>query len=202
MEYNNFYFLSYYFDLLSYNEFLFISIIQRKKDGNDIPSKNSDYRTIKIFTISSYNELLAYKDKIVSLCKKLNARAYVNLEKRNYNEIALHCASECINLVQNNCANNILKVVQSCCAKYRATKADKYYVLDIDVTDTGVLQQAINLVEECKGNILTILDTVNGHHVVCSVFNREKYYQLLHMKNLDFIEVKSNSPVLLYYNKL
>lgn len=203
MKIDNFYYLSYYFDNLTTDEFLFVTIIQRKKDGHSELSNNNDgYRTIKMFTISSLTELMSYKKTIVELCTKLKARAYVNVEKRNYKEIALYCATDFIDLIRNNNSKNIMKVVQSCCSKYRARGATKYFTLDIDSKNGDLLTKAISMVTECGGVVQTILNTVNGYHVICTVFNREQFEQLIHMYSVEDVTVKVNSPVLLYYNKL
>lgn len=61
------------------DEFYFLQIIQRKKDGNVTDTGNNGYRTIKTYYIYSVEQLRKKKDKIKELCLKNNARAYINV---------------------------------------------------------------------------------------------------------------------------
>ena len=55
------------------NEFYFLQIIQRKKDGNVTDTGNNGYRTIKTYYIYSKEQLEKKKDKIIELCESNNA---------------------------------------------------------------------------------------------------------------------------------
>lgn len=77
-------------DQLSFNnknEFYFLQIIQRKKDGNKDLHVRNGYRLIKSYYVYSKEELINLKDRIIELCKNNNARAYINLNVRNAKEI-------------------------------------------------------------------------------------------------------------------
>ena len=56
-------------DFKNSNEFYFLQIIQRKKDGCDTQIGNNGYRTIKVYYIFSKEQFLKKKDKIKELRK-------------------------------------------------------------------------------------------------------------------------------------
>ena len=55
-----------------------VEIIQRKKDGVNVGNSTSnDNRSIKKFYPTSVESLLAYKERIIDIVKRNNARAYI-----------------------------------------------------------------------------------------------------------------------------
>ena len=70
------------------DDFYFCQIIQRKKDGNDIPSANNGYRTIKTYYIRSFEDFDRRIPGIKQLCEQNDARCYFNLNARNAKEVA------------------------------------------------------------------------------------------------------------------
>ena len=65
------------------DDFYFLQIIQRKKDGNETGRGNNGARLIKAYYIRSTQHLLEKKNKIIELCKNNNARAYITVNKRS-----------------------------------------------------------------------------------------------------------------------
>ena len=96
-------------DALEFNnrdEFYFLQIIQRKKDGNVAQVTNSRYRTIKTYYIYSKEQLMDKRDKIKELCIKNNARAYICLNRRNAQEVALQAIQDYVKLVSEGNATS------------------------------------------------------------------------------------------------
>ena len=84
-----------YFNLLkSKEDFYYIQVIQRKKDGH----KKSE-RIVKSFYIYSKEDFLKKKDHIIELCNQNNARAYFWINPRNAQKIALECIKSYADLV-------------------------------------------------------------------------------------------------------
>ena len=76
------------FDLIEENlkfesndDFYFLQVIQRKKDGNVTGRGNNGARLIKAYYIHSIDYLEEKKQKIIELCQSNNARAYIHLNK-------------------------------------------------------------------------------------------------------------------------
>lgn len=72
---DNFEYLANLFDgLVDKDDFYFVQIIQRKKDGVELPSYTSGARTIRSFYFFTKEEFLRQESYIKDLCN--NARAY------------------------------------------------------------------------------------------------------------------------------
>lgn len=84
------------------DEFYFIQIIQRKKDGNGGLHVRNGYRLIRSYYVYSLGEFDNLKDRIKELCESNNARAYININVRNAKETALECIKRYTDLVLNN----------------------------------------------------------------------------------------------------
>ena len=65
------------------DEFYFVQIIQRKKDGNEGLHVRNGYRLIRSYYIYSVEEFNNLESRIKELCESNNARAYINLNVRN-----------------------------------------------------------------------------------------------------------------------
>ena len=70
------------------NEFYFLQIVQRKKDGCVTDTGNNGYRTVKTYYIFSREQLERKRAKITELCQSNHARAYITLNKRNAEQVA------------------------------------------------------------------------------------------------------------------
>lgn len=77
---DNFEYLANLFDgLVDKDDFYFVQIIQRKKDGVELPSYTSGARTIRSFYFFTKEEFLRQEPYIKDLCNSNNARAYFGL---------------------------------------------------------------------------------------------------------------------------
>lgn len=84
-------------DILEFNnsdEFYFLQIIQRKKDGCVTDTGNNGYRTVKTYYIFSREQLERKRAKITELCQSNHARAYITLNRRNAEEVACTAIQE------------------------------------------------------------------------------------------------------------
>lgn len=94
-------------DILEFNnsdEFYFLQIIQRKKDGCVTDTGNNGYRTVKTYYIFSREQLEHKRAKITELCQSNHARAYITLNRRNAEEVACTAIQEYAKLIQEgNC---------------------------------------------------------------------------------------------------
>ena len=79
MEVDNFAIIKKELSFANKDEFYFLQILQRNKDGHkDVNGRNKN-RLIKSYYIHSVEELEKHKEKIKELCVNNGARAYINL---------------------------------------------------------------------------------------------------------------------------
>lgn len=184
------------------DEFYFVQIIQRKKDGNKNLHTRNGYRVIRSYYIYSKQELLDLKNRIIDLCKNNNARAYINPNVRNAKEVSLECIKRYSDLVLNNNSFMGNNIWDSCCGSTRAKGYKALWTIDIDnLEHLETLKQIIN---QCQGaredKIKYIVPTVNGCHLITYGFNRVELNERLHKSGIPLIDIHTNNPTLLYYD--
>lgn len=188
---------------LSFNnkdEFYFVQIIQRKKDGNE--GLHGRHRLIQSYYIYSRQELIDLKDRIIELCKNNNARAYINPNVRNAKEVALECIKKYSDLILNDSSFMGNNIWDSSCGSTRARGYKALWIVDIDNLDQlDKIQETINL---CQGQpedkIKYVVPTVHGCHLVTYGFNREEFNDRLRQLGVDYVDIHKDNHTLLYYD--
>lgn len=206
-------------------DFYFLQIIQRKKDGNQVPSANNGFRTIKTYYIRSLEDFYHREEAIKDLCRSNNARAYINVTPRNATEIALAASKEYITLVEEGRADQGYRVYDRMCGKFSKKKTRDSWVIDIDFNDPVAIDCVENAI--CKStsrnevepgvydNIIAWVPTVSGLHLITCGFNIDMFKENLkteygnNKKQIQIsyeeimgIEIKKNNPTLLFFEKI
>ena len=186
------------------NEFYFLQIIQRKKDGNVTDTGNNGYRTIKTYYIFSKEQLEKKRDKIKELCKSNNARAYITLNRRNAEQVACTAIQEYAKLIQEGNCYQGYRIWDSSCGHTRARGYKPLWVVDVDSKNENYLNNVIDMINKCRGAELNkvkyIIPTLHGYHLITIGFDCNQFAQELAIRNLDSIDIQKDNPTLLYYN--
>lgn len=200
------------------DDFYFCQIIQRKKDGNEVPSANNGYRTIKSYYIRSFEDYERRIPAIIQLCEQNNARAYINLNVRNAKEVALQCPKAYIDLVLEDRCNQGHRVYDHCCGITPKKGEKKRWVVDVDTKDATVIASIVGIINKCRSsnrvtneyysNVIASIPTVNGYHLITVGFDKSMFKQYLENDtNFDeafikeVLDTKKDNPTLLYFNK-
>lgn len=196
---NNFEHFSKYFGILkSAEDFYYIQVIQRKKDGH-----RKSERIIKNFYIYNKEEFLNKKDYIIDLCEKYNARAYFWVNPRNSRKIALECIKSYADLVAQGDCSKGYKVWDKKCGSNPASNYDHLWIVDVDSKDILYVTTIISLINKCRAKypekIMDIIPTAAGCHLITIGFDIHQFKQLLVMEHLDYLDVHKDNPTLLYY---
>jgi hypothetical protein len=196
---NNFEQLSKYFDILkSPEDFYYIQVIQRKKDGH-----RKSERIIRNFYIYTKEEFLNKKDYIIDLCKKYNARAYFWINPRNSRKIALECIKSYADLVNQRDCTKGYKVWDKKCGSNPASDYDTLWIVDVDTKDKGLLGILVDRINKCRAKYpdvtRDIVSTANGYHIITIGFDLHQFKQILIMEKIDALDVHKDNPTLLYY---
>lgn len=72
---------------LAEDEFYFLQILVRGKDGNHVSGNNKN-RLVKYYTIYKREQLFDLKYEIEMICLATNGRAYIHPTRRNAKEVA------------------------------------------------------------------------------------------------------------------
>lgn len=196
---NNFDKITKYFDILKSNEdFYYIQVIQRKKDGH-----RKSKRIIQNFYIYTKEEFLIKKDYIIDLCEKYNARAYFWINPRNSKKIALECVKFYADLVAQGDCSKGYKVWDKQCESNPASNYEHLWVVDIDSKDISYVTTVISIINKCRAKcpekVLDIIPTAAGCHLITIGFDIHQFQQLLVIEHLDPLDIHKNNPTLLYY---
>lgn len=168
-----------------------VEIIQRKKDGVNVGNSTSnDNRSIKKFYPTSVESLLAYRERIIDIVKRNNARAYIYpayiSKKQVYHKLLLDLVSKVTTENFDKPVENLAPALCSQCL------TSKYLIFDVDSKDPDKLKTTLDAVSSLSKSI-TVLNTVNGFHILCKPFN---YTEIEWGSD---VELKTKNPTLLYY---
>ena len=202
---DNFDKLSTFFDKLkSPEDFYFVQIIQRKKDGIELPSYTSGARTIRSFYFFNKEHFLGQKEYIKELCRNNKARAYFWINPRNTVDVACESIKQFAELIQSGNTKHGVAVYDRATGSSRSTKYDHLWIVDLDSKDIEYKNTIISLIEECRpeGNkIKYIIPTINGYHLITSKFDKHLFQQKLEIKQFDRLDIHIDNPTLLYYEQ-
>ena len=187
---------------LNENEFCFIQVLVRRKDGHNESgvSGNNHNRLIKFYTIKNINEYDRFIDEIKLLCHVFNARAYIHPTKRNFIEVANELFRIFAKIYTDQNYSNLKRCYSTACGR-SFVKKDKKYIIDLDdeyASDDKIKEITEFINNKCAPlNIkktLYMVPTVHGIHLICKPFNTATF--LNEYKNID---IHKNNPSLLYY---
>ena len=188
---------------LNEDEFYFVQILIRGKDGHTGQGVNGNNkkRLIKFYTIKSAEHLEKVENEIKSICNAVNGRAYIHPTKRSFNAVAKECLRITTEMFLSENTVGLKGAYSTACGKSYIT-ADKKFVVDLDGENASQKKAAeiFNYInEECeplnKNKVCYHIYTAHGIHLITTPFNTEKFLQ--HFSDID---VHKNNPTLLYFN--
>ena len=199
------------------DEFYFIEIMQRKKDGNMLRDCNNVI--IKDYFIKSLKHFDIVTPEMITLCDVFNARAYIRLNKRSFKKCALRMIGDVAVNIETENYMGCRKSFASVAGKYNADK-NKTWVIDIDDeatlnSDNSVdykkqLYNILNISDalsntspiiEGASKWIAILNTPNGKHYITRPFDLQTFKRnWLIDYNEEFpYSIHKDNPTLLYY---
>ena len=176
-----------------FGEFYYISIMQRNKDGVKVASSHDNCRRIRTFYIFSMEEFDKAIPFIKEICDKINARAYIELNRKDIFQCQLLCIKRLVECIEHKTVKS-RAIMDSVVGG--APSRDKLWMIDVDDHRPGgdeYVDDIIDYIGYNKGEMHAILPTVNGCHIITSRFDHRKF-------NFKDAELKRNAFTLLYYN--
>lgn len=190
---------------LNEDEFYFVQILIRGKDGHTELgiNGNNKNRLIKFYTIKSAEHLEKVENEIKSICNAVNARAYIHPTKRSFKAVSKECLKATVEMFLSENNIGLKGAYSTACGKSYIT-SDKKFVIDLD--DENASQEKIKeivdyITNECEplshNKLCYRVDTAHGMHLITTPFNTARFYQ-----KFPDIDVHKNNPTLLYFNCL
>lgn len=164
-----------------------IQIMTRKKDGGQDGDQNA--RTIKEYFVDSISYFERKLDEIIKLCEIFNARAYINLNRKNLSALAPILLSIIAEKMQQP-HPNYLPLMTSAIAKCPSDR--RVFLIDIDTKDPHVVDELLKVVSE---HVLEVVPTPQGFHILATPFDTRDVRDI----NRE-VSVHRNNPTILYAN--
>ena len=187
---------------LTEDEFYFLQILVRGKDGNHVSGNNKN-RLVKYYVIRSKEQLLNLKDEIVGICEVVNGRAYIHPTRRSLREVANRALEDTAHtFVSQNWIG--LRGVYSTAAGQSYVSNDKQFIVDLDEFTYDQAREVFDFINTLRGrkddmgNISQIIiPTKHGYHLITNAFDVGEF-----TKKYPNIDIHKNNPTLLYYKSI
>lgn len=188
----------------STDQFYFMQILQRKKDGPGpngiVCGTNNKDRAIKSYCITSVEMLDRITIEVKYLCEYFNARAYFYPARRSFKQVAMKNMVLLANDISDDNYAHAKTTYWSACG---STEIEKFYLVDID-DDKCDVGRVIDIHAEIglyvRSNtpigqrVKLCVPTRNGSHLICTPFDVNAFKD-----RFPDIDVHKNSPTVLYY---
>lgn len=204
---DNFKLIRDYLKFESEDDFYFLQILQRKKDGPGpngikVTGTNNKSRAIKSYYIYSVEYLDKIEGEIKYLCEYFNARAMIILSRKSYKETALLEMVQVSSMIMTGQYMNVKSSYNSSCA--RSKSLDKYFLIDIDEEDLEHKEFIKNYIQNEARNdkvnygerILLELPTKHGFHLITTPFDVQGLLKAYPKDKHEFIH--KDGPTVLY----
>lgn len=193
-----------------------VEVIIRRKDNQGI---HGDQHIIKLYYINKVSDLDDLKNEIITMCMAFNARAYISVNHKSYEQVTKNALALLASRVANNDYKKPYSIFQSCSGKY-IDSSNKRWIVDCDKEDADILEITIDeyvsklasLIEECIPNetiVIKVIPTVTGKHIICKPFNVIEFEnkvsaagmltKVFHKPIISKDSIKKNQPTLLYF---
>ena len=177
-----------------FGEFYYISIMQRNKDGVKVASSHDNCRRIRTFYVFSLEEFDKIVPFIKEICDKINARCYIELNRKNIFQCQLECIKRLAECIEHGTTKS-RTIMDSVVAG--APSRDKLWMIDADGYKPDNITNIIEYIKENRGVYFITIPTVNGCHIITSRFDPRFFNE-----SFKDCEIKRNAFTLLYYNDI
>jgi hypothetical protein len=179
----------------------FIQLLKRQKDNPDMTRNMVNVENFFVYSSMQYWDI---EPKIIELCNLHNARAYIRVNRRNTENLALQTMVHVSNLILSKDYKSVKNAYLSVAGKNHSEPL-KRWIVDIDHLEDSysfeVTDAIKELHKECNRNskqgeykILLEVPTKNGSHIITNPFNLEKFRKIIR----DEIDIHKDNPTILY----
>lgn len=174
-------------------DFYVISIKQRRKD---FPKKLIPKKSCIILgqtIIRDHDDVDDIFSNVKEFCEKNQTRAYLYVNKHNYEFIAYETLSYLVDRIKSKSFSGLENLFDKVSGK--KTKSKNRWVIDIDgnVNDLNKTKTIIQEISPNKNVILCEVPTRNGYHIITTKFNSKL------LKENNTVSLHKNNPTLLYF---
>lgn len=147
-----------------------VLVLKRKKDN---PGMTRHMKQIRFYDIRSVKEYEERKESITRECKLHNARAYIDLNVKDMEKVALLVLKKTAELIYEKQYEAVARVYDHACGN--APTKDKMWMLDVDTCDPQTLLLIESQLSSLDVPILQTIKTMNGCHIIVKPFPCNKF---------------------------
>ena len=184
------------------DEYYLLEILQRKKDfPPEEQGDVKDHMVLATYFVDSLEKFDRIEEEVKMLCRLHNARAYWNPSRKSKKRTAFILMKECMDMMENNDYSKIESKLTSAAGQAGGIKDQRKFLLDVDTKDEETLDMVKSLIESVNPLCsFYIIPSVNGWHIISEPFDVQKWNDL-GGKFLKNVEIKHNSPTVIYYEE-
>ncbi len=186
---NNIQLIAPLLDFPNEDTFYHLQIIKRKKEH---PELGSNSYIVKTYYVSSLEYLDLKMSEIINLCDYHNARAMINLNKRSFEKLAYQMLKKVTDCILVKDFKSVRKAYESVCGSF-SNETNKKWIVDVDTKEDYYLVDVIKYLQLEKVNILAVIPTKNGFHLITNPFDTSR----IHVSE----DIHKNNPTLLYMDR-
>jgi hypothetical protein len=142
-----------------------------------------------------------YEKRIIDVCERNNARAYIRLNRRSDKKIALQMLARMAQMIASE-QYNIRKLYYSIAGEFHSEEV-KTWIIDIDMKpfdDFDKIEKLINGLQPTGDKLIGIIPTVNGFHMITRPFNLSEFRKYMELQG-DIPDIHKDNLTLLYYSE-
>lgn len=173
-------------------DFYFAQIIQRRKEN---PGLARSEKIIKDYYFHSIEELEKKEAEIIKLCETFGARAYIAINKRNEEKIALMTLKIMADHIAAGQYGACKSAYTSACGQF-SSDPEKKWIIDYDDKSIEGAEEMIRFISEIepKGDKhIATIPTRNGFHIITRPFNKIEF-----AKRYNGDDIKKDNYTILY----
>lgn len=183
--------------------FYVLTVMVRNKDhGLSAPERAQKHRVVKEYYIESIEYLERKYQEIKKLCQVFNARAYINLNRKNKKSLGLEIMSQTLEKLKSD-SDNYLNIMSKSVGNLKTDSEYRRWILDIDSKDEEIINQYLSILDSVnpigKSKYVAKIPTINGVHIISKPFDLADFAKKVERENLPRIDVQKNNSTLLYY---
>lgn len=202
---NNFEQIKELLDFSQEGTFYYIQLMRRKKDNPDAKS----VKVIKDMYVDNLEYLETRMDSVIEMCDYFNARAYIRLNRRSYEDVTYQLNEDLAKAMKSRQYKHVSRLFSKACGRTNV-EPNRIWVVDMDREDyplTGnFFEKAVeatkdlirNLQKEVRNKdykLLADIPTPGGMHIITNPFNVKKYCDKTGASSDD---IKKDNPTVLY----
>jgi hypothetical protein len=186
---NNFELIKNFVEFENGDDFFFVQCLKRRKEN---PEMLTDVINIDNFYIKSKEDFDKYGDRIIEICDRNRARAYIRLNRRSFKKIAHKTNLLIAGYLEQEDYRAVPKAYLSACGQFN-NETNKKWILDLDLEHLPFINDVKEFLDSVKAILYLEVPTKNGIHLITSGFNPISFNKIY-----PTIEIKKDQPTILY----